>query len=369
MPVRHIMAGGGLMLASLMGSISVPSTAHAQTACNAYVVQRGDTLRGIAQTAYGDDNRYVEVYQLNRATIGNSPNRIEIGITLRLPCRDGSLPSTRRVLPDADTTRLSPEPEPEPAEETPQLQDVPVATLRILTTGDVPPFADAREPGMGLFAELIVRAIETGSPEQTFRIELQPSEEAILIASGEEGAALSFPWYRPDCNRPDLGSAVAARLCRDYAFSQPIYTLPIGLYVLPGSVLASASGPADFAGTRICVPLGYLGPTAGASGLLPQTATVTTGRSLRTCISSLLDRSSSAILANRDMIDTSNRPLVAGLAAEVDLVIAAPRGNPQAVAALDSLEDDIADLTEGAEWSSIVEGQIAVHRRRVALGL
>ncbi|MEL6233384.1 MAG: hypothetical protein AAFR46_03155 [Pseudomonadota bacterium] len=369
-------------LGAFSGIFLAPGTAQAQDACSIYTVVRGDTLREIAETAFGDGARFREIYSINRQVIGGSPNRIEIGIELRLPCADGSLPGDRPA--SATTTAIRPPApaDPQPSEPAPVAPTAPTApnpapaapplvddgTLHILTTGTTPPFADARQPGLGLFAELIVRALETGAPGQPFRIQLLPDAATILAAS-ETASALSFPWFRPDCGVANLSSATTAQLCRDYVFSGPIHSLDVAVFVEPGSPLVAAQSPGDFSGARICVPRSYLGPEGRETGLLPRSANLLDGRNMAACTSALSEGTVDAILANRDMIATAGLPLAATLATEAQIVIAALRRDTRAVSALTVLEDAIADLTEGAEWSSIVAAQIAVHRRRVGLGL
>lgn len=51
-----------------------------------YVVQKGDTLSGIAATALGDSRRAEEIYSLNRDQLA-SPDSIKPGMTLKLPAR------------------------------------------------------------------------------------------------------------------------------------------------------------------------------------------------------------------------------------------------------------------------------------------
>ncbi len=48
-------------------------------------VVAGDTLSGIATRMLGDQDRWREIYALNRETIGRDPNRITAGQVLRLP--------------------------------------------------------------------------------------------------------------------------------------------------------------------------------------------------------------------------------------------------------------------------------------------
>jgi nucleoid-associated protein YgaU len=52
-----------------------------------YTVQKGDTLRSIAQLAYGDDSRpaWEGIYNENREVIRTDPYRIQPGQVLSIP--------------------------------------------------------------------------------------------------------------------------------------------------------------------------------------------------------------------------------------------------------------------------------------------
>jgi nucleoid-associated protein YgaU len=59
-----------------------------------YTVQRGDTLRGIADWFYGDRSHWRTIYEANGSTI-RDPQAIDAGLVLRIPVlniprRDGS---------------------------------------------------------------------------------------------------------------------------------------------------------------------------------------------------------------------------------------------------------------------------------------
>lgn len=56
-----------------------------------YTVQRGDTLRGIAEWFYGDPGRWLIIYAANRSTI-RDPLAVEPGTELIIPRQGGSEP-------------------------------------------------------------------------------------------------------------------------------------------------------------------------------------------------------------------------------------------------------------------------------------
>lgn len=52
-----------------------------------YTVVEGDTLGTIAERFYGDPNLWRRIYDANRQTIGDNPDNLSIGTTLRIPPR------------------------------------------------------------------------------------------------------------------------------------------------------------------------------------------------------------------------------------------------------------------------------------------
>ena len=58
-----------------------PTAAKAKT----YTVDSGDNLSAIARQELGDANRWREIYELNKDTIGDNPDLIQPGMELKLP--------------------------------------------------------------------------------------------------------------------------------------------------------------------------------------------------------------------------------------------------------------------------------------------
>jgi hypothetical protein len=58
-----------------------------------YVVKYGDTLSGIAQRMLGSQNKFMEIYNANQDRMA-SPDRLDIGKTLRIPRLAGTPPKT-----------------------------------------------------------------------------------------------------------------------------------------------------------------------------------------------------------------------------------------------------------------------------------
>lgn len=50
-----------------------------------YTVVSGDNLSAIAQKHYGDANRWRDIYEANKETIGANPSAIRVGMVLKIP--------------------------------------------------------------------------------------------------------------------------------------------------------------------------------------------------------------------------------------------------------------------------------------------
>jgi nucleoid-associated protein YgaU len=54
-----------------------------------YEVQAGDTLGSIAQRFYDDQTLWRRIYDANRDAIGADPDKLSLGLKLRIPPKDG----------------------------------------------------------------------------------------------------------------------------------------------------------------------------------------------------------------------------------------------------------------------------------------
>ena len=55
----------------------------------AYTNKAGDTLISIAERIYGDDpdRTFQDIYEANKDLIGDDPDQIKVGMTLRIPAK------------------------------------------------------------------------------------------------------------------------------------------------------------------------------------------------------------------------------------------------------------------------------------------
>lgn len=68
---------------------TLPGTAPASTApaapAQTYTVKAGDSLSKIAKAVYGDAKKWKQIYEANKAVIGNNPDLIKPGQVLTIP--------------------------------------------------------------------------------------------------------------------------------------------------------------------------------------------------------------------------------------------------------------------------------------------
>lgn len=55
------------------------------TSGDSYTVVSGDSLSKIAKNQYGDAAKWHQIYEANKALIGNNPDLIEVGQVLTIP--------------------------------------------------------------------------------------------------------------------------------------------------------------------------------------------------------------------------------------------------------------------------------------------
>ena len=237
---------GGLLAALMAGSVWA---ADAEP-CSTYTVGRGDTLRLIAESAYGSRDQSPIIYNANRSVVGSNPNAIEVGMVLTIPCADGSMPSDEpeeeaEAVVEASASAPEPEPEEEapakpvasnvvatpkteepaaePAEAPAQTASAPAAmsapvfgAIRLLGIADMPPFSMTEPPAYGFATQIMNSAYLRSVGKDDFTFEFLPGRlNALNAVSDGQGTMVGFPWMRPDCEGEDL-TEETSRLCEDF---------------------------------------------------------------------------------------------------------------------------------------------------------
>jgi nucleoid-associated protein YgaU len=77
---RRAQTGGSPGVAPASTTVAAPAAAGGE-----YTVKSGDSLSKIAQQKLGDGNKWRQIYDANRAVIGDDPDLIKPGQRLRIP--------------------------------------------------------------------------------------------------------------------------------------------------------------------------------------------------------------------------------------------------------------------------------------------
>lgn len=360
-----------VILASL-GLDGVYQGAQAQTAdatCGtAYTVAKGDTLYKIADRVYRDGRHYEAILAAN-APVLTSATEIAIGDKLLLPCLDGSGPKTRDEA--VATGLLDPIDEAVAA----PVEQAPAAEAALPATGEIhavsqpgfAPYSDPRLPDGGLIPALVAQAFE-GSAAQ---VDLAFSETAAgrldMLAPGG-GTNVGYPWFRPDCDAGDRLGPVARRQCDEFAFSDPVYAVTVGVYVRQGDALVGARTIGDLAGKRLCRPAGHFTFDLEEAGLTGPGAAIDLSGSAADCFRALAEGRVDAVTMTRHPVAPILRRTqlidevveVRALAADRTLHVIAAKANPEGLELLAKVNEGMERLRTSGAWFDTV----LAHRAR-----
>ncbi|NVK15484.1 MAG: transporter substrate-binding domain-containing protein [Rhodobacteraceae bacterium] len=191
-----------------------------------YVAQPGDSLFTIAETHYGDRNRWTMVYYANQKLLAGAT--VLPGRKLFIPCVTGA------TAPDA----------------TPLRQEK--AELTLLTGSGYGPFTDRSLPGQGMVTELINAALELAPAPVSYSVSWEDDWSKHLFPMlDKKEFDMGFPWLKPDC-----AAEPGNERCVNFHFSEPVMTMPIMLFVRAGGGFEYAADK-DVEGKTLCRPAGY----------------------------------------------------------------------------------------------------------------
>lgn len=354
-----------VILSSLAISLLTTSAVFAQSECDTYVVQEGDTIRSIAFNAYGEEELYESLFQANRRVLEAIAPTFAAGTTLDVPCYDdldfavlgtgiGRLPVATRHTQVALLATTAPA----VVNATDALTEI-----KLVTGSDFEPFSDQALENGGLFTELVATAVDRSGVDKSFAIDFEDNWSAHLdnlLPSGEYD--LSFPWYRPNC---DLGSKLSEEMqtrCADFAWSEPYYETVVGMYTRTGGPLETARSSFDLFGTRVCRPERYFTFDLEEVDLVSPNITFTQPDTAAECFTALLEGRVDVVTMNvlvaentiAEMGATSQIMEMEEMATIQTLHAIALRSNPEALRYLDTLNAGMREMSTSGEWISIV---------------
>lgn len=379
-------------------SLIVPAEAEAQVvSCGGdYVVLPGDTLSEIAVRAYGA-GRFGPIFEANRNAI-SSPQRLEIGVQLFIPCLDGQgQPLPRGVRPATARADIVETPVPAPAptvtpterevetaavstDDTPTFRTAPNAlsqaivaqvpegaTVSLLAVRPSKPFVGPDLPEGGMLTEIVQRALFRAPVPLDFDVDYEGGEGVEDIASGEFD--LGFPVRRPNCEAASL-PIEAARLCAEYYFSSPIYVTGISMFVTRTGDFASASSAGELQGSRVCRPEGMSTDDLAASGLDGSAVSLIPARDTLECFMMLDNGDVNVVsvpkaegLQAAEMLEIGSRVVaIEGIGSGQTVHVAAPRSRPYGQAYIEIINDGLAEMRASGEYAAVVENHLAFAR-------
>ena len=354
------------LLAAGLISLIMPTSGYAQEACSVYVIQGGDSLRGIAQSAYGNGNFQV-IFNANRNTIGSNPNNIEVGDELVLPCEDGSLPTeVAAVAPVVQPTAASAE-----ASGANQNQGY-VPTIKFLTGGNYAPFTDENLPGRGLFTQIVDTAMTRGAPGRDYSVTFVNDWGAHLSALLPINAFdLGFPWFKPDCSKVDLLTPSDQRRCTDFNWSDPVYEVVVPYFTVPGNRYANVNSASELIGARICRPEGYATFYMQEEGLFEPEITMVKPVLPADCFTALMEGTVDVVSLELDLVEGILAELglqnevieISGLSELLSLSVLTHKSNPYGRAYISLMNQGLREMRQSGEWFGIVSSALADYAR------
>ncbi len=333
-------------------ALTVPQPAVAQEQCAPYTVVRGDTLSLIAAAA-DVPGGFQRLFDAN-SNILESPNLLEVGQVLAIPCADGSLPEV-----PASAIATSAEPAPTTA--------TPTRALRIATGSGYAPFTDEDLPGGGMITRMVDRSMELGNPNQAYDLVFVNDWGSHLETLLPIGAIdMAFPWFKPNCDLVDNLSESSAYRCTDFNHSDPFYETLVDFFALSDSPYAAAETHQDLFGTRVCRPEAWFTFDLEAERLVEPNITYVTPVSQQGCVELLANgevdvMTYDTLPAEEDIREAgvADRVVkIAPLSGSVSSHIFVSKNNAFANEALPIINAGLEQLRLSGEWFNIVRESI-----------
>ena len=343
-----------LIVIALFCAFSViGKTADAAPTCGeSHTVEAGDSLSRIARGAYDDPNLwpYIYGYSNNAAVIGSNPSLIGLGIVLDLP-----------PCPRSDRTEAV----------TPIVNDRGArtsATIEALTGTDYPPFTDQTWENGGMLTEIVHAALglAEGSPDYSIDWINDWSAHIDPLLSRHK-YDMGFPWFKPNCDRPEALSDEDRKRCSFY-FSEPLFDMLIVLFKRSDDVRVLANDEA-LHGMRLCRPAGYFTFDLMDRGLVPgDTIILDRPQTVGECFNKLVDGEIDFVALNEFTGQSAIKELDYGdlvtaseqLTDTIGLRLIIHREHPRAIALLRQFDQGLSTLRKSGRYDEIVGRHLAI---------
>ena len=237
------------------------------------------------------------------------------------------------------------------------------ARIRLLAGGDSAPYAGEALPDGGMITELLGRALRAAGAPLGFRVTFVANDRAHVEDLLADGAFdVGFPWYEPDCARPDQLSPEALAACRNFEFSAPLVEAWFGYYARQDDPLARAEDFSSLHGKRLCLPQGQFVSDPQHEALSGLQIAIETAPTARDCFRRLADRAVDAVQMVKPDAWGTVRSMgledeiaeIAALHFKRTLHAAVARSNPRGQAQLALINRGLRQLMESGAWFKIV---------------
>lgn len=247
--------------AALLGAMTLAGTASAQSCDVTYTTVSGDTLTDLARRSYGDADQWSLIYYANITAFSGGQTDLAPGTEVFIPCLPG---------------HTAPDPAP--------LQQA-GADLRFVTATQLPLLTDQQGPGGGMLTEVVNAVMEATPNPVPYAVIWDEDRGRHAAALEAMEADMGFPWRRPDCN-----AKADHPQCSGYFWSEPLFVLPVQLFVTQGGGMSFASDE-DLEDKTLCLAETDEAPWLDGSGrnlLADGHVTVTRAADFNACLDLLV---------------------------------------------------------------------------------
>lgn len=333
----------------LLVGVSDPASA-APNCSERYTVTAGDSLSKIARLAYADPNLwpYIYGYSSNAATIGDNPSLISIGITLDLPpCPKAYQQTQTQPITNSVGVRTA-------------------ETIEVVTATDYPPFTDQNWKNGGMLTEIVDTVLGVGSQDYSIDWinDWAAHIDPLLV---RHKYAMGFPWFKPNCDKPETLAAEDRKRCSFY-FSEPLFDMLIVLFKRTDDA-RNLGKDEDLHGMRLCRPDGYFTFDLTDRGLIPgDTIELVRPKAVADCFNLLVDGEIDFVALNEftgqsaikelgysDLVAASEQ-----LTDTIGLRLIIHRDHPRATALLKQFNAGLRDLKKNGRYDEIVGRHLAM---------
>lgn len=406
--LRASLRAGRAALGALLGvvaALTAVEVAAAPVCGRSYSPMQGDTLSVVALLAFGDSERWREIYDHgeNADILNPSPDAPLGAAAIRIPPCNASAnlnrlakafpvlgaPAVETQEDDAappppayeppsrsERPRRRPAAPPAAASFTAEAATVPATqrvaepsiaagrSIRVLTGEAFAPFVDAAAPEGGLATHLVRAAFETAGLAGV--VDITPDADwsghmAQVTAAGP--AALAFPRSRALC-------ADAAEGACAYVFSDPIYVAANEIYGRAGAPAPRTLG--ELASRRLCEVAGKGGGLVEDDRVARAVGARVAGPSIGACFEMLRDGRVDLVSANRFTARMAKEVMqldgviaaYPGLATAETMRLVAHRDHPDAAALIGAVNQGLSALKRSGLYGQIIDWHLQQFRRR-----